>query len=66
MAVDRVDQFALAPGSDCHRLYDWDTQGLLQRRPIYPVAALLGDVAHVQSDEHGSADPLQLEDESEV
>jgi hypothetical protein len=66
VAVDRLEQLALAACADGYCFNDGDAEHLLQGCPVDLVAALLGDVAHVQGDQHRAANPLELEDEPEV
>ncbi len=66
VAVDGVHQLALTTRPDCHSFNNRDIQSLLQRCPVNPVTTLLGNVAHVQGYEHRPADPLELEDKSQV
>ena len=57
---------ALAAGAHRHRLHHRHAECALERGAIEPVAALLGDVAHVERDDHRPPEALQLQHQTQV
>ena len=66
VVVDRLDELALAAGAHGDRADHRDAERLLERGAIELVAALLGDVAHVERDQHRAAEALELQHQAQV
>jgi hypothetical protein len=64
--IDGFDQRTLSTRTDRYGLDDGYSQGLLECLAVQPVASLLRDVTHVQSDEHRAAYALEIEDQPQV
>ena len=57
---------ALAAGAHRHGLHDRHAERALERRAVELIAALLGDVAHVERDDHRPPEALQFQHQAQV
>src|SRR5207302_1368436 len=64
--VDDLRQRALAAGAHRDGRHHRHTERTLERRAVERVAALRGEVAHVEGDDHGPTQALQLQDQAQV
>ena len=66
VTVDGVDELLLTAGAHRHGRHHRHPERALERGAVERVAALLGDVAHVERDDHRAAEALELEHQAQV
>ncbi len=65
-SIDPLHELTFSARTYGDGLDDGNTERNFQRPPIDPKAALLGHIAHVQSDQYGSSDAFQFQYEPQI